>query len=176
MRRIIMFSICIACLNTFAIYSQLVYSNFDIWCNRTPEPFIKDSVVAHVNLERHSKNILLWTKNLPGYNLEITVYDKYCIYSEIDSIVFNIYSATSKSILQSTLSECKKFIKAYNGDYAYANVSKVYMQDNLKRHRENLLVDFTLYLRTKSNEQKMITISCYELEYKKFNGIYLWPF
>ena len=173
MKRIIIFLIFI--LNLSAAYSQLVCFNFDTWYGHT-DPFSKDSIVAYVNLERHNKNILfMYIKKLPGYKLQFKVEDKYCVYSEIDSIVFNIYSATSESILQSTLSECSKFIIPYNMNYADAYMSKVYMHDSLKRHRENLLIDFTLYLRTKSNEQRQLTISRYELKYERGNGIYRWP-
>ena len=110
-----MFSISI--LNLFAGYSQLIFIGNSVGWYGPSDRFSKDSIVAGVEFERHSKNIyippnIMWYKQLPGYNLHFSVSDKYNCYFKIDSIVFNISSiAKSNSILQSTLVEDIKTYK-----------------------------------------------------------------
>ena len=180
MKRIILFSMYIlVCITLFT--GCMICSNSVGWYGEIPghPKFNKDSIVAYVVLERHSKNmgipgVVIWVKNLPGYNLHFSVRDTYHQYLKVDSIVFNIYSAASKNILQSTLVEDNQFTVFYNMDYGFVEkMDKVYPVDDLKNCKEDLLMDFTLYLQTKSNEQRMITYSRYELKYDRGNGVYL---
>ena len=139
--------------------------------------FNKDSIVVKIDLERHSKNIglgVIWVKNLPDYNLYFAVSDTYHQYLKVDSIVFNVYSAASKNILQSTLVEDNQFTVSYNTNHGTVEMNNVYSVDALKSCKEDLLMDFTLYLQTKSNEQRTYSRSRYELKYKKGRGVYFY--
>jgi len=180
MKKVIIFStLLLACIILFA--GCMICGNFVGWYGENPNhpKFKKDSIIVYVTLERHSKNIFIpgaiWVKNLSGYNLHFSVSDTYNHYLNVDSIVFDIYSADSKSILQSTIVEDNQFTIFYNRNYGIVEkMDKVYSVDELKSCKEDLLIDFTLYLQTKSNEQRMITYSCYKMEYSRGNGVYFY--
>ena len=178
MKKVIIISIFI--LNLFVTYSQMICFNGFGWYGENPNhpKFNNDSIVVHVTLENNDKDIrilsITYKKKLPGYKLYISVSDTYNRYLNVDSIVFNIYTVTSKSILYSTFFvEDNQFAYYYKSSHN-VYMEKVYLVDSLKGYKEDLLIDFTLYLRTKSNEQQMITYSRYKLKYKKGNGVYFY--
>jgi len=178
MKRIIMFSMFI--LNMFVSYSQLICLNCVGWFGEnTGHPkFNNDSIVVYVTVKNNNKDIgilgFTYKKKLPGYKLEFTVCDTYNHYLNVDSIIFNICSTASKSILQSTIVEDNRFACFNYMDGAIVSLDKVYLIDSLKDYKEDLLIDFTLYLRTKNSEQRRITYSRYRMKYSKANGVYFY--
>ena len=178
MKKVIIISIFI--LNLFVTYSQIVCFNHVGWYGETPghPKFNNDSIVVQATFENNDKDIrilgLTYKKKLPGYKLYFSVRDTYNHYLHVDSIVFNIYSATSKSILQSTLVEYNQFNRSYNRNCSVVYLEKVYFVDSLKNCKEDLLIDFVLYLRTKGNEQRMIMYSRYKMEYDRNSGMFFY--
>ena len=136
----------------------------------------QNSIYSLVTLETNTKDIwlgfILWIKKQPGYKLNFLIKDTCKHYDSIDSIKFVIYTNDSKTIIDTIMfaDSNNYFREDYFKTHFWAELTQVYLLNNLKNFKEDLKIDFTLYLKTRTNEQKIITYSSNKMKYDGYSG------
>lgn len=141
--------------------------------------YVEDSILTDLSLERKAKQLTLppffiFIKQ-KGYRLTFGLNIKPEQYKKIDSIQYQVWTKTDRLLIQSTLVQENEF-KTFSGAGTAQLVDSYPSLASLRKLKEDLWMDFTLYVQTPEKTQRKFTYHKYPLERSYGCGLYWFPF